>query len=243
MFHFFKTLFQHFSNKNTFQKGAALAYYAVFSLLPIIMIVTSILGIFFGEEAVSGEIYTQLQGILGDEAALQIQNIIKNQHTHHNNVLTTIIGFVTLALSASGMFSQLHGAFNSIWDLKAKPKSSILAYLTHHVASFSILITLFFILLVSTTINGFLVKHANNLPNAFQLSYLLEHLVSYIMISLVFALMFKFLGDAIVHWKVTLVGGFFTALLFTFGKVGIGLYIGHTHIASKGFSCKTLLKN
>ena len=240
MLTFLKDLFNHFSNSDTFQKGAALAYYAVFSLLPMIMIVTSVLGIFFGKEAVSGEIYEQLNGVLGKDAALQIQDIIKNQHTQHNTILTTITGFFVLALSASGMFSQLHGAFNSIWDLKAKPKSSILAYLTHHFASFSILITLFFILLLSTSIHSFLVKHSSNLPNTFQSIYLLEHLVSYLLIALVFALMFKFLGDAIVHWKAALIGGFFTALLFIFGKIGIGFYIGHTHVSTTFGSASVL---
>jgi len=235
-----KEIFNHFFDSNTFQKGASLAYYAVFSLLPMIIIITSFLGLIWGKHAVSGEIYTQLKDVLGNDASMQIQNIIKNQHTNHNSVLTSIIGFATLALSASGMFSQIHNSFNSIWNIKEKPKSSILKYLSKHLVSFLILIGLFFIILVSTTINSFLVKYANNIHSDYKISYLYEHLTSFSALSIVFAIMFKFLGDAKVHWKATILGGGFTALLFIFGKIGIGMYIGHSHISSTFGSASAL---
>ena len=108
MIRFVKDIFNHFFDSNTFQKGASLAYYAVFSILPIIIIIISLLGFFWGKQAVSGEIYIQLKDVLGNDASMQIQNIIKNKHTNHKSVLTSIIGFATLAFSASGMFSQIH---------------------------------------------------------------------------------------------------------------------------------------
>ncbi len=240
MVKFLKEVFNHFFNSNTFQKGASLAYYAVFSLLPMIIIITSILGVFFGKQAVSGEIYTQLKDVLGNDASIQIQNIIKNQHTNHNSILTSIIGFATLAFSASGMFSQIHNSFNSIWNIKAKPKSSLLKYLSKHLASFLILIGLFFIILISTAINSFLVKHTASLHSDYKFSYIYEHLVSFIVLSIVFAIMFKFLGDAKVHWKAAILGGLFTTLLFVFGKIGIGMYIGHSHISSTFGSASVL---
>ena len=101
MIKFIREIFDHFLISNTFQKGAALAYYAVFYILPIIIIAISFLGLFFGKQAVSGDIYNQLKDILGIEASMQIQNIIKNQHTNHNSILTSIIGFITLCFSAS----------------------------------------------------------------------------------------------------------------------------------------------
>lgn len=240
MLSFIKDIFKHFFNSDTFQKGAALAYYAVFSLLPMIIIITSLLGIFFGKQAVSGEIYSQLKGLMGEDAAIQIQNIIKNQHTSHNGILTTAIGFATLAFSASGMFSQIHNAFNSIWNIKEKPKSSLLKYLTKHIISFAVLVLLFFIVLVSTAVNGFLIKHADSLHEQYQFSFAYEHVTSFLVISIVFALMFKSLGDAKVHWKSAFAGGLFTALLFVFGKVGIGMYIGHSHISSTFGSASVL---
>jgi|TARA_B110001452_G_scaffold96780_1_gene80071 membrane protein len=237
---FTKDVFKHFFDSNTFQKGAALAYYTVFSLLPMIIIITSILGIIFGKQAVTGEIYSQLKNILGADASLQIQTIIKNQHTNHNSVLTSTIGFITLAFSASGIFSQIHNSFNTIWNIKEKPKSSILKYLSKHIISFLILIGLFFIILISTTVTSFLIKHSNNLHSDYKFYYLYEHLISFVVLGIIFALMFKFLGDAKVHWKATILGGLFTALLFGFGKIGIGMYIGHSHISSTFGSASVL---
>ncbi len=237
---FIKEVFNHFFDSNTFQKGASLAYYAVFSLLPMIIIITSLLGLFFGKQAVSGEIYTQLKEVLGNDASLQLQDIIKNQHTKYNSVLTSIIGFATLAFSASGMFSQIHNSFNSIWNIKAKPKSSILKYLSKHLASFLILIGLFLIILTSTAVNTFLVKHADSFHHDYKFSYIYEHLASFLVLSLVFAIMFKFLGDAKVHWRATILGGIFTAFLFIFGKIGIGMYIAHSHISSTFGSASVL---
>lgn len=240
MIKFIKEVFNHFFDSNTFQKGASLAYYAVFSLLPMIIIITSLLGIFFGKQAVSGEIYSQLKDLLGNDAAVQIQNIIKNQHTNHNNVFTTLFGFTTLAFSASGMFSQIHNSFNNIWNIKAKPKSSILRYVSKHLMSFLILIGLFTIILISTVVSSFLIKYANGLHSDYNFSYIYEHLISFIVLSIVFAIMFKFLGDVKVHWKATILGGIFTTFLFIFGKIGIGMYIGHSHISSTFGSASVL---
>lgn len=166
---FIKAVFNHFFNSNTFQKGAALAYYAVFSIFPIIIIVISILGLVFGKQAVSGEVFMQLKDGLGSEAAQQIQELIKNHHVNHNSFVTTIIGFATLLLSASGMFSQIHNAFNNIWNLKAKPKNSLLRYFTKHLSSFVLLMTLFFVLIVSTSANAFLMHHSQHLHESHKL--------------------------------------------------------------------------
>ena len=227
-----KEVFSHFFNSNTFQKGASLAYYAVFSFIPMIIIIISILGLFFGEKAVSGEVCSQLKDILGDDASIQIQNIIKNQHINHNSIATTIIGFATLAFSASGLFIQIHNSFNSIWNIKAKPKSSILKYFKKHLVSFLILISSFFIILISTTISSFLLKHSGSLHSDYAFSYVYEHFFSFAVMIIIFALMLKFLGDAKVHWKAALFGGLITSVLFLFGKAAIGLYIGHSHISS-----------
>ncbi len=240
MIKFVKDIFNHFFDSNTFQKGASLAYYAVFSLLPMIVIITSVLGILFGKEAVSGEIYAQLRDTLGSDASTQIQDLIRNQHMNHNSIITTIIGFVTLALSASGMFTQIHNSFNSIWNIKAKPKSSILKYISMHMVSFLILIGLFFIILTSVSINSFLIKHSDTLHSSYKFSYLYEHLTSVAVLGIVFGVMFKFLGDAKIHWKAAILGGLFTSLLFTFGKIGIGMYIGRSRISTTFGSASVL---
>lgn len=232
MLSFLKKVINHFINSNTFQKGAALAYYTVFSLFPMIIIITSVLGVFFGKEAVSGEIFEQLKNTLGVDASHQIQEIIKNQHIHHNSIFTAVIGFVTLLLSASGMFSQIHNAFNNIWNIKAKPKSSIIRYFTKHLTSFSILILLFFILIISTSINSFLLRHSTHLHENYKLSYIYEHLTSFLVISLMFSIMFMFLGDAKVKFKPAFISGIFTSCLFLIGKVAISMYLSKSHISS-----------
>ncbi|MGX1928727.1 YihY/virulence factor BrkB family protein [Flagellimonas sp. 2504JD4-2] len=240
MFNFFKEVFNHFFNSNTFQKGAALAYYAVFSIFPIIIILISILGMVFGKQAVSGEIFIQLKDVLGNDAALQIQDMIKNQHVNHNSIFTTIIGFITLGLSASGMLNQIHNAFNDIWGIKAKPKSSIIRYFTKHLASFAVLIALFFILLLSTLTNAFLIRHGANLHPDYEFSFAYEHLTSFLIVSLMFAIMFRFLGDTKIHWKPALLSGLFTGLLFVVGKIGIGMYLGKAHLATTFGSASVL---
>lgn len=232
MISFLKSVFNHFLKSDTLQKGATLAYYAVFSLFPIIIIVTSLFGIFLGEKAVSGEIHVHLKDILGSDAATQIQDIIKNQHINHNNILTTIIGFGTLVFSASGMFSQTHNAFNSIWGIEEKSKSNPIKYFTKHLVSFTILIFLFFIIVISTTLNSLLIKYTQDLHVNFKFFYVYEHIASFLVLSIIFSIMFKFLGDAKVQLKPAILGGLFTALLFIFGKAAIGFYIGHIHIST-----------
>ena len=217
-----------------------MAYYAVFSIFPIIIIVISILGMVFGKQAVSGELFHELKDVFGENAAQQIQGIIKEHHIKHDSVLTTAIGFATLILSASGMFSQIHNAFNNLWHIKAKPKSSILRYFTKHISSFSLLMLLFFLLFISTSANAFLIKHATSLHPNHAFTYLYEHLSSFLVISVLFALMFKFLGDAKVYWKPALLSGVFTGILFILGKIGIGMYIGKSNLSTSFGSASVL---
>lgn len=232
MLTFFKNVFNYFFNSNTFQKGAALAYYTVFSLFPIIIVIISILGLIFGKQAISGEIFNQLKDILGNDASLQIQNIIKNQHINHNSIFTAIIGFVTLLLSASGMFSQIHNAFNSIWNIKEKPKNGILKYFTKHLFSFFILISLFFILIASTSLNSFLLKHSSHLQSNYLFSYAFEHIISFLITSIMFSIMFMSLGDAKIKLKPVVISGVFTSFLFLIGKFFISFYLSKSHVST-----------
>lgn len=227
-----KAILSHFFNSDTFQKGAALAYYAVFSIFPIIIIMTLLLGLLFGEQAVSGDIYKQLNETLGKDAALQIQDIIKNQHRLSNGILTTIIGFASLVFSASGMVGQIHNAFNKIWNIKEKPKNGLKKYISKQVISFAILIILFFIIFLSTTLSSFLSQHSSSLHIDYKLLHIYEHLISFVFVSLIFTIMFKYLGDAKIYWKSAFYGGLFTAFFFLIGKIGISMYIGHSHISS-----------
>ncbi|MCE7992147.1 MAG: YihY/virulence factor BrkB family protein [Roseivirga sp.] len=227
-----KNTFSHFSESEASQKAAALAYYTVFSMLPMIVIIISVLGAFWGKQAVAGEIYLQLKDILGDTASLQIQEVVKNQHVHYNSSITCIIGFVTLFFSASGMFNQVHTSFNGIWNIKERPKNGVIRYLTKNLSSILILMLLFSLILISTSINSLLIKYSKDLHTDYMLLNVYEHIVSFVMIALIFFLMFKSLGDAKVNWKAALSGGVFTTLMFFGGKILIGLYIGHSHTST-----------
>ncbi len=232
MIKFLKSVIQHFFDSNTFQKGAALAYYTVFSLLPMIVVVVSLLGVFFGRYAVSGEIYAQLKGVLGNEGALQIQEVVKNQHINHNNVLTSVLGFVMLMLSASGMFSQIHSSFNDIWGVEPEPGKGVLNYVKKNVVSFLTLLVLFAIIFLSTALNSLLLKYSASLNSHYALAYLYEHVITLAALCLVFAIMFKFLSDSKVKWRVSLSAGLFTSVLFMIGKTAIGMYISHSHLST-----------
>lgn len=235
-----KNTISHFLNSEASQKGAALAYYTVFSLLPMIVIIISVLGVFFGKQAVEGEVYLQLKDILGDNASMQIQEVVKNQHKNYNSIITSIIGFVTLFFSASGMFNQIHTSFNSIWNIKERPKNGIVRYLTKNLSSIMILMLLFSLILISTSINSLLIKYSADLNEDYNLLSVYEHAVSFLMIALVFALMFKSLGDAKVSWAAALSGGLFTTIMFFAGKILIGLYIGHSHTGTAFGSASVL---
>jgi membrane protein len=232
MVDFVKALFKHFAACNSSQKSSSLAYYTVFSILPMIMISVSILGLLFGEQAVQNVIFDELKSVIGSGAANQVQSLIAQQHTNHHSVITAIIGFVTLALSASGMLSQIHTSFNSIWEVDVSSKNSILLYVLTHLKSFLLLIILCLIMFASVLLSTFLAHYSSGLQMNVWLIHISEHLLTLLILCLVFSLMYKYLGDAMIPWKAALAGGFFTAILFLVGKVIIAMYIAHSHTAT-----------
>jgi membrane protein len=232
IFDFIKQVFTDFLNNNTFQKGAALAYYAVFSMLPMMMFCISVLGLFFGKMAVEGEIFTALSQTLGTDAAQQIETVLKNQHQHSHHSIQAIIGFVLMALGASGMLVQLHHFLNSIWSVKAKPKSGIVDMLYKKGVSIALLLVLFFVILSSTIVSSYLGNFYHDLHADYRLFYAFEHGLAILLLSFIFVMVYRFLSDAIIPLKALVIGSISTAVLFALGKYGIALYIQHTHIAS-----------
>ncbi len=229
---FLKDIYHQYMKSDTFEKGAALSYYTVFSFLPITMIISSLLGILFKEDSISDELYKVIQNIVGDQGALQFMDIIRNQHLYHDNWFTTIVGLTTLLLAATGMFNQIQKSLNAIWGLKAKPKKSVINYFARHFASLLMLLLLGFILLLSTTLNSLFLKYASYLPDAFVHAHLYENVISFFLITLLFTILFRFIGNAIVPLKTAFVSAGFTAFLFFIGKTAIGFYIAHSDIKS-----------
>ena len=232
---FVKELFGEYGKDNAFSLGAALAYYTVFSIAPILFILITITSIFFGEEAAQGTIDDEMGALLGEEAGQQLQEIIANVHATGDSWWATLIGIGTLLFGATGVFNELKNSLNRIWELKEKPKSSVWNWIQTRLLSFSVLLGMAFVLLVSLALNAVVLgmgeQLADWLPGLGETAIaLLSFVLSFVATVVVFALLFRFLPDARVAWRDIWAGAIFSAVLFTLGKVLIGFYIGTTSV-------------
>ncbi len=222
---------------NSFKLSASLSYYTVFSLGPVLIIVISLAGLFWGREAVQGRIFFELDGLLGKEAAAQIQEIIKNTQQLGKSTIGTIIGSALLIVGATGVFIEIQDSINYIWSVKAKPKKGWLKLIKNRVLSFSMVISLGFILLVSLVISAFLTAMSDTLERYFKdalliLFQVLNYVVVLTVITILFAIIFKVLPDAWIKWKDAFIGAAFTAVLFLLGKFGISFYLGQSELST-----------
>ena len=227
-----KDSFSEFSNDNVLSLSAALAYYTIFSLPSMLIVIIGLCSIFYGKEAIQGEIFSEIGGFIGTDAAAQVQDILKNTTLHHDNVLTTVIGFLTLLVAATGMFGEIQTSINSIWGLQAKPKKGFIKLLLNRLISFSMVIVLGFILLVSLVLNALLEGFLHRLEHFFSETvinyfFILDYGIMIIVTTLLFASILKVLPDAKIHWRDVWVGAFTTCLLFLLGKFLIGYYLKH----------------
>ena len=235
---FFKVLksaFDEFVQDDALKLSASLSYYTVFALGPLLIIIISLSGLFFGRAAVEGRIYGQLKGLVGAEASLQIQEIIRNIQQSQHTVAGAIIGFILLLLGASGVFGEIQGSINYIWSLRAKPKKGWLKIIVNRLLSFSLVVALSFLLMVSLIVNAVMdlindVLKQHFVHLAVDLIYVLNIALILAIITSLFAVIFKVLPDARIRWKDAFTGAFFTALLFLLGKVLIGVYLGNYKI-------------
>lgn len=224
-----------FSDDNAFKLSASLSYYTIFALGPLFIIVISLAGIFFGQDAVRGKLYDQLNGLVGSDAAFQIQQIISNAQHSHATTVGAVIGLVILFIGATGVFTEIQGSINFIWSVRAKPKKGWLKYLGNRLLSFSLVIGLGFVLLVSLILNALLLLLSGRLMRFFPnytvyVFNVVNTLVILAVITGLFAVIYKVLPDAIISWKDALVGAAFTAVLFLFGKFLIGFYLGQANM-------------
>lgn len=231
-----KGSFAGFIDDKVMKLSAALAYYTIFSIGPMLIIVITLCSLFYGKAAIEGTIYGELSGLVGKAAATQIQDIIRNAAISEHSVFATTVGIVTLLVGATGVFVEIQDSINFIWGLKAKPRKGWLKFLTNRLLSFSLVISLGFILLVSLLLNSFIEIFNNKLlgilPEAAVVSTYITNLVlNFLVTSLLFAIIFKVLPDARIKWKDVAVGACFTAVLFLLGKLGIGYYLGQVNTA------------
>jgi membrane protein len=222
-----------FIEDNCIKLSAALSYYTIFAIGPLLVIVISLLGLFFGQDAVRGRLFGQIQGLVGTDAAKQIQDIIQNIQQTESGTIGTIIGTVILIIGATGIFTEIQDSINFIWSLRAKPKRGLIKLLVNRLLSFSLIISLGFLLLVSLVVSTLMDLLSDRLTRIFPeptvyIFYVLNHLMVFIIISVLFAIIFKVLPDGKIKWKDALVGASFTAVLFLIGKAAIGFYIGNS---------------
>ena len=222
-----------FSEDNAFKLSASLSYFTVFAMGPVLIIIISLAGIFFGKDAVAGRVYEELHDLIGSDSAMQIQNIITNaQQTHATNI-GAIIGIILLFIAATGVFTEIQGSINFIWSVKAKPKKGWLKFLGDRLLSFSLVVGLGFLLMVTLIIDALLTLLSTRLmqfiPNyTVYLFNVVNTLVILAVITGLFTVIYKVLPDALISWKDAVIGSAFTAVLFLLGKFLIGFYLGRT---------------
>ena len=228
-----KTTFMNFSDDNGLKFSASLAYYTVFSLAPLLILVISLAGLFLGQDAITNSLYPQIKGFVGTEAAAQIQDMLKNLQLSGKTGTAVIIGVVTLMVGASSIFVEIQDSLNIIWRVKAKPKRGWLKLIQNRFISFSLIISLGFLMLVTMAVNILILALSNRLQHFLPGLTIwvvngINIAIAFIVISTLFGIIFKVLPDAKIKWSDVRSGAFFTSVLFMLGKYIIGLYIEYS---------------
>lgn len=224
------TTFKAFGEDKGMKLSASLAYYTVFSIGPLLLLLMSLAGLFLGESAIEGKVFSELKGLLGASAAAQIQEIIKNIQVSGGTDLALAISIVTLVIGATTVFIEIQDSLNMIWEVKAKPKRGWVAFLKNRLISSSLIISLGFLMVVSLLVSGLIQALMDKLSRYFSgsteiLLLVINLVITFIVITVLFGIIFKFLPDAKIKWKHVRAGAIFTAILFMIGRYFIGLYI------------------
>jgi len=232
-----KDTFNSFLEDRALKLSASLSYYTVFSLAPLLLLMISLAGVFFGREAIQGQIFVEINGLIGNEAASQIQEIIRNMELSGKTSIALIIGGITLIIGATSVFGEIQDSINIIWRVKAKPKRGWIKILKDRLLSSSLIVGLGFLLIVSLIVNGLLVALSEWLRHYFPditiiIFQIGNILISFLVIMTLFGVIFKVLPDAKIAWKDVKAGAFFTACLFLLGRFLIGFYIDATSTGS-----------
>jgi membrane protein len=231
-----KDTFKEWSNDKAPRLGAALSYYTIFSLAPLLLLVIAVAGLAFGREAAEGRIVGELSGLIGADAAEALQGMIEKAGDRKGGVLATVIGGLTLLLGATGVLVELQDALNTVWKVIPKPGRGLRAFIRTRLLSFSLVLCFGFLLIVSlvasaglAALGGWL---ADFIPGWVVMAYILNYGVSIGVIALLLALIFKVLPDVRMAFRDVWIGALVTSLLFHLGKFLIGLYIGKASVGS-----------
>jgi membrane protein len=235
-FDLIKESFQEWQKDGALDLGAALAFYTVFSLAPLLLVALAVAGLLWDRGQIQGQLIAEIQGLMGPQGAQAVQTMLANAGRHGSGVLASILGVVTILFGATGVFVQLQNALNRVWNVEARPGLGIWSFVKTRLISFGMVLGIGFLLLVSLIVStavSAVGKWATGLlPGSEALMQGLTFVVSFAFVTLLFALMYKFLPDVEIGWRDVWIGSVVTALLFTLGKFLIGLYLGKSSVAS-----------
>jgi membrane protein len=236
-FRLLKLTYQSWSEREPFNNSVIIAYYTIFSLPGLLVIIINLAGSIFGTEAVTNQISTQISGMVGQDTAKDIESMIADVSNNDGTVLSTILSIATLLFGATGVFYQLQQVLNRMWEVKPKPKGKIWKLVKDRIFSFGLILVVGFLLLVSLVLSAALSAVSNWATGLISESLtvvftIIDFVVSIGIITLLFASIFKFLPDARIRWRDVWVGAFLTAILFVIAKFALGLYFGNTNPGS-----------
>ena len=234
---FLKTTISEWVEAEPFQLAAALSYYTLFSLAPLLLIAIGVAGFVFGREAAQNQIVETLQGMIDQESAQTVQEMIQaSNEKPETGMISTIIGFIVLLFGAGGVVGQLQTSLNRIWEVAPKPDQGIWGFIRQRFFSFAMVLAIGFLLLVSLVItallSSFTAMLSSFLGDATFVAHAIDILVSFGFVTLLFALIYKYVPDIKIEWRDVWVGAALTSILFTVGKYLIGLYIGTSGVSS-----------
>lgn len=228
-----KAAFAGFVEDRCMKFSASLAYYTIFSLAPLLLLLISLAGVFYGKEAAQGEIFEEIHGLIGNNAALQIQEMIRALELSGKTTISFIIGAVMLLVGATTIFGEIQDSINIIWKVKAKPKRGWVKLLKDRLLSSSLIVTIGFLLVVSLIVNGAVLALSERLKSflpdvTVTVFNVINAVISFMVVMLLFGIIFKVLPDVKIKWKQVRAGAFFTACLFMIGRLIIGIYVEKT---------------
>lgn len=232
-----KTAGKRWNDRDPWRESAIIAYYAIFSLPGLLLVIITLAGYFFEEQRISGYINEQITEAMGKDTARQVQAVINLAYDENQSLIATIIGVATILFGATGIFYQMQKSLNFIWDVKPDASSGILQIVIARLLSFGLIIFIAFLLLISlvvTTLISALWKFLQDyLPDYMMfLSHVINFVVSLGIITILFAIMFKYLPDAKIRWRTVWTGSLLTAFLFVIGKTALGVYFGQANPGS-----------
>lgn len=236
LFQLLKQAAADWSEDNAARLAAALAYYTVLSIAPLLILATAVVSLFFGDDAARGHVASELSAVVGPQAGQGVQTVLQQARSPEGGLVSSIISVVVLMFGASGVFGELQSALNTIWEVKPKPGQGVKGFIRTRFFSFTMVLGVAFLLLVSLVLSaglsaaGQFFEHM--LPGGEAVWQVINFFISFAVISCLFALIFKVVPDVQITWRDVRMGAAFTALLFTIGKMLLGLYLGRASVAS-----------